>query len=99
MGATEIDKTVMEATIKIQNLKCGGCATTISNKVNALEGVSNVQVHVEESTVTFKYVAKEQVDFVKEKLSSIGYPMVDEKNPLHKKAQSYVSCAIGKISK
>ncbi len=88
----------MEATIRIQNLKCGGCANTITNKVSAIEGITHVEVTVDTSTVAVKYTSDEQLNLVKEKLSNIGYPTVDEKNPLHKKAQSYVSCAIGKIN-
>lgn len=88
----------MEANIEIQNLKCGGCANTIINKVSTIEGIQKVTVEVETSSVAFQYDTEAQIELVKEKLSSIGYPTVDEKNPLHKKAQSYVSCAIGKIN-
>ncbi|MDB4297801.1 heavy-metal-associated domain-containing protein [Flavobacteriaceae bacterium] len=89
----------METTIKIQNLKCGGCAATIVKKINEIDGVSNTLVNVETSEVSYTYTNKENLEVVKNKLSAIGYPLEDEENTILKKANSYVSCAIGKIQK
>ncbi len=88
----------MTTTLSIQNLKCNGCATTITNKLTVLENVSDVKVNVEEGSVTFNYKNEESLLHVKETLKSSGYPEVGENNPLGTKAKSYVSCAIGKIS-
>lgn len=88
----------MKTTLIIQNLKCNGCATTITNKLADLENVSDVQVNVEEGSVTFNYINEESLLHVKETLKSSGYPEVGENNPLGTKAKSYVSCAIGKMS-
>lgn len=88
----------METTIHIQNLKCGGCANTISKGISSIEAIQNVLVNVEESTVKFSYDKEEQVEEVKNKLKSMGYPEDGEANTLGVKAKSYVSCAIGKMS-
>lgn len=88
----------METTIHIQNLKCGGCANTISKGISSIEAIQNVLVNVEESTITFSYDKEEQVEEVKNKLKSLGYPEDGEVNSLSAKAKSYVSCAIGKMS-
>ncbi len=88
----------METTIHIQNLKCGGCANTISKGISSIEAIQNVLVNVEESNVTFSYDKEEQVEEVKNKLKSMGYPEDGEANTLGVKAKSYVSCAIGKMS-
>ncbi|UGS20103.1 heavy-metal-associated domain-containing protein [Flavobacterium cyclinae] len=88
----------METTIHIQNLKCGGCANTISKGISSIEAIQNVLVNVEESTITFSYDKEEQVEEVKNKLKSLGYPEDGEANTLGSKAKSYVSCAIGKMS-
>jgi len=88
----------METTIHIQNLKCGGCANTISKGISSIEAIQNVLVNVEESTITFSYDKEEQVEEVKNKLKSLGYPEDGEANSLSAKAKSYVSCAIGKMS-
>ncbi len=88
----------METTIHIQNLKCGGCANTITKGISSMESIGNVLVNVEESTVTFSYSTEEQLEEVKNKLKSMGYPEDGEANTLGAKAKSYVSCAIGKMS-
>ena len=88
----------METTIQIQNLKCGGCANTITKNNVVLGGITNVTVNVEESTVTFNYETEAQLVEVKEKLKTLGYPEDGATNSLGSKAKSYVSCAIGKMS-
>ena len=45
----------MNTTIHIQNLKCGGCANTITKNLAQLEAITEVTVNVEESTVSFAY--------------------------------------------
>lgn len=88
----------METTIHIQNLKCGGCANTITKGISSIDAIQNVSVNVDESTVTFSYETEDQVNEVKSKLKSLGYPEDGEANTLGAKAKSYVSCAIGKMS-
>ena len=88
----------METTIHIQNLKCGGCANTITKGISSIEAIQNVSVNIDESTVTFSYETEAQVNEVKNKLKSLGYPEDGEANTLGAKAKSYVSCAIGKMS-
>ncbi|MFD2909623.1 heavy-metal-associated domain-containing protein [Flavobacterium ardleyense] len=88
----------MESTIQIQNLKCGGCAATITKNITTIEAVNNVSVNVEESTVTFGYETEAKLAEVKDKLKALGYPEDGEANSLGSKAKSYMSCAIGKMS-
>jgi copper chaperone CopZ len=88
----------MKTTIHIQNLKCGGCANTITKGISSIEAIQNVSVNVDESTVTFSYGTEDQLNEVKNKLKSLGYPEDGEANTLGDKAKSYVSCAIGKMS-
>ena len=88
----------MEGTLNIQNLKCGGCANTITNRLEELEGVSNVKVDNETHSVTFKYSEIKAYEKVKMLLSTLGYPVEGESNPVTKKAKSYVSCAVGRFN-
>lgn len=88
----------METTLYIQNLKCGGCANTITKNLTSLEGIENIIVNVEESSVGFSYSNENQLTVVKDKLKVLGYPEDGEANSLSSKAKSYVSCAIGKMS-
>ncbi len=89
----------MKATIIVQNLKCGGCARTIINKLSELENISEVQVFLNTSTVSFAYEDSGDALNVKDKLKDLGYPSIDSKNTLASKAKSFVSCATGKMSK
>lgn len=88
----------MKTTIKIQNLKCGGCANTITDKLYQMENVSNVSVDIEEGAVTFEYDSEQTLLNVKTALHKAGYPEEGDVNTLGTKAKSYVSCAIGKMS-
>jgi len=89
----------MEATIEIQNLKCGGCANTITTQLSKLNGISEVTVNNDKNLVSFNFNSNEDLEVVKTKLSDLGYPIVGEQNSLPKKAKSFVSCAVGRITK
>ncbi len=82
--------------VYIENLKCGGCASTIIKKINSIEGVKNTEVNTEKSLVTF-ICNDSLLNEVKNKLSKLGYPPVGDKNTMLHKAKSFVSCATGKI--
>ena len=88
----------MNSTIVIQNLKCGGCASTITTKISAIENISNVTVDLETSAVSFEAVSEEDTISVKNKLAAIGYPEEGENNSVVSKAKSFVSCATGRMS-
>jgi copper chaperone len=83
--------------IIIQNLKCGGCANTISTKISEIKNITNVKINVDENLISFDCSTENDVALVKQKLKEIGYPAIDETNSLITKAKSYVSCATGKI--
>ena len=61
----------METTLYIQNLKCGGCANTITKNLTSIEGIENITVHVEESAVSFTYSNESQLTTTKERLNGI----------------------------
>lgn len=88
----------MKNSITVQNLKCDGCANTITNNLSKFENISEVQVDVESSTISFESADTEEISKVKEKLKSLGYPSVDDANSLTSKAKSFVSCATGKMN-
>ena len=86
----------MENKIYVQNLKCGGCANTITNKLKDIEGISAINVNVDESLITL--ICNESVlEKAKDILKKAGYPEDGEVNSIGSKAKSYVSCAIGKM--
>ena len=89
----------MNNTLKIQNLKCGGCANTIISRLSNIDGIDTVTVNNETDSVSVKYNNENTLNKAVELLSKLGYPVEGEQNPLSKKAKSYVSCAVGRMSK
>ncbi|MDF1673271.1 MAG: heavy-metal-associated domain-containing protein [Vicingaceae bacterium] len=88
----------MKQQVVIQNLKCGGCAHTIKTELSKLIGISNVIVNEEVSIVEFDN-SNEDSSPVITRLDELGYPIEDNPNNMLKKAKSYVSCAVGRITK
>ena len=89
----------MKTAIIIQNLKCGGCAHTITTKLSEIENITDVAVNVDESKVAFNYTNEADALRVKTKLKDLGYPSIEDDNNIVSKAKSFVSCATGKLSK
>ncbi len=89
----------MKTSIIVQNLKCGGCAHTITTKLSDIKAISNLNIDVDESKISFEYSNEKDVLQVKEKLKALGYPSIEDDNDLLLKAKSFVSCATGKFSK
>ena len=85
--------------IAIENLKCGGCANTITKGLQAMPGVSDVSIDMASSTVSLQADEGLRADVVS-KLTQMGYPEVGSLSGLASgvaTAKSFVSCAIGRI--
>jgi copper chaperone len=92
----------METTIKVDNLKCGGCATSVEIGLSSIPGVLDVKVDPEQAEVTIQHTKETEISAVKEKLRKLGYPETGTAEGLEKialGAKSYMSCAIGKLTK
>ena len=87
----------MKTSIEVQNIKCGGCANIIKGKLSELENISDIEINIEESEITFNHLNQSVVDEVRNKLSAIGYPSIEDDNSVLSKAKSFVSCATGKF--
>ncbi len=83
-------------TIQVQNIKCGGCRNTITK---ALENLGATDIMVDITTGTIQYAYAGNLVDISDKLLSLGYPEVgsDKAGKILTKAQSYLSCAIGKL--
>ena len=88
----------MKTSIIVQNLKCGGCAKTITSKLSDVQNISDLLVDIDASVVSFRYKNVNDALAVKNKLKALGYPSIDDKNSVTAKAKSYISCATGKMS-
>ena len=90
--------------IFVENIKCGGCANGITQSLNKIDGVSQVEVDVEAGKVTCQFVDSNNslvLTKVKQKLQSMGYPEVGSVAGIKAasaKAKSFVSCAVGKMT-
>lgn len=87
----------MRTRIVIQNLKCGGCAKTITTRLAKEADVLHTEVLVDESAVVVKHDNTNTPIRIKEVLKQLGYPSVEEANGMLLKARSVMSCAAGKI--
>lgn len=83
--------------LHILNIKCNGCKNTITKELESL-GASDVSIDITSGTIYLEY--KKDISLVTQALLSLGYPEVNSKEAksLLKKAKSYVSCALGKLS-
>jgi copper chaperone len=102
MTNISIVKNEARTKLYLENIKCGGCGKTIEKSLSTF-GLKNISVSPEENTVEFDTAqSEEKIPAVLEKLKSLGYPLVDSEEGLKAltlKAKSYISCAIGKMSK
>jgi copper chaperone CopZ len=82
--------------IFVENIKCGGCMTSIKQALEKIKGIAKVEIDKEEEKISLTgdhYKLSEVID----SLNFMGYPQRGD-NTLFKQAKSYVSCAIGKMS-
>jgi copper chaperone len=85
----------MKHIYEIQNIRCGGCANTITKALG--EEFESVVVDVASKTVTVELKDEPQIAKGAELLKKLGYPLTDEESGMVDKAKSFVSCAIGKF--
>ena len=90
----------MKYDIECENIKCGGCASTIRSRLNKINSVSDVVIDVERGRVSL--TADDGLrDQIVDTLSSAGYPekgSVEGIKATSAKVKSFVSCAVGKIN-
>ena len=87
----------MEYQLVLENIKCGGCANSIRNKVIKESGVEDVHIDFESGTVRIIGGDAIDIDSLKHKLALMGYPE-EGTGTGFQKAKSYVSCMIGRIA-
>ncbi len=83
--------------LNIQNIRCGGCANNISQKLKTLQGVEAVHVKIDQEIVAIQGNQSLNLQLIKETLFNLVYPLKTEKNSLLTQAKSVKSCAIGKL--
>ncbi|WP_294961809.1 heavy-metal-associated domain-containing protein [Sulfurimonas sp.] len=92
----------MKKSFKALNIKCGGCANTVTQAL--VKDFGEVEVDLEQSprVVTLEIKDDEHEKLFRKKMRGLGYPMDDEElgafTSTGLKAKSFVSCAVGKMS-
>jgi copper chaperone CopZ len=82
--------------IEVENIKCGGCMNSIKTALLKIENVTEVTIDKETDTITINSNTDRVV--LVNKLSNLGYPEKGNNTLLHK-GKSFVSCAVGNLSK
>jgi copper chaperone len=92
----------MITTIKIDNLKCVGCVSSIQLALLTIKGAQKVNVNIDTDDVTLIHADNTDLQSVRAKLKRMGYPETGTAEGIEKLTtglRSYVSCAIGKLHK
>lgn len=88
----------MTKVFEVENIKCGGCMNSIRKGLEQIPGVRSAQAENEQGSVTVDFDENKLLpEAIAHKLADLGYPLVGENN-FGKKAKSYVSCMIGRVS-
>ena len=84
--------------LEVENIKCGGCESSITKGLLGLNGVLSVEkIDRDKQSIDLTISDDCDVESISDKLKSMGYPPKGD-NDWMTNAQSYVSCAIGKIT-
>jgi copper chaperone CopZ len=82
--------------IEVENIKCGGCMNSIKTALLKIENVTEVEIDKETDTITINSNTDRPV--LVNTLSNLGYPEKGHNTLLHK-GKSFVSCAVGNLTK
>lgn len=67
---------MIQTTLKVPDIVCGGCAASIENALGVIEGVGQIAVDVENKTIAVEHderkISRTQIA---EKLDDIGFPI------------------------
>jgi copper chaperone len=85
----------MKQQFEVENIKCGGCVNSIKTALLKLKGVESIEVDQDIDTIALTGTIER--DLVIKILNDLGYPEKGQ-NTMVKKAKSYVSCAVGRMS-
>ncbi|PHR54170.1 MAG: heavy metal transporter [Arcobacter sp.] len=87
-------------TLQVENVKCGGCASTLRSKLKEKFGEIQVNLDVHPREISFE-IEDSKMDALKTALRGLGYPLSTDQLDLVQsattKAKSFVSCAVGKV--
>lgn len=87
---------------EVMNIKCGGCAATVTEKLKARFPDITVSLETEPRIVSATVDTADDEKYLLETLRGLGYPLkTEELSKITEKylyGKSYVSCMHGKVS-
>ena len=86
--------------ISVENIKCSGCANTISTRLNDLISIEDCEIDIEAGIININGDEYHREEVTK-LLLKLGYPEKGTAEGLKAaaaKAKSFVSCAVGKMN-
>jgi len=69
-------------TYHISGMSCGGCATTVENKISTAPGVTSVQVDLARKEVEITSSRAIKADKLQEVLGNTGYTISELRDPI-----------------
>jgi copper chaperone len=87
----------MNMEIKVENIKCNGCAHSIKTGLMKIDGIKEVDVDIEHGSIRIDGMENLDRDIITSKLHSMGYPEPGKGSGLTT-ATSFVSCMIGRVT-
>jgi copper chaperone len=66
---------MQQVKLKVSNVKCGGCVSTIQKGLGEMSGISSVEVDIPTGEVTLQ-CENPNLAGIKETLRNLGYPPV-----------------------
>ena len=85
--------------ITVDNIKCGGCAGSITKKLTSIFDTDKIDVNIEQGVISIDLDDSKKDELAKV-LLDLGYPEIDSVegfDSVKAKAKSFVSCAIGNM--
>lgn len=87
-------------TISVENLKCGGCSSSIKTALKRIKGVEQVTVDTTQKNIRIACAETVERPTLTTMLHQLGYPevgTVQGLGALTTQLKSFVSCAIGRV--
>lgn len=82
---------------QVENIKCGGCMQTITKGLHQINTGYEVHIDSVNGQVVIDSESEIEQEAIIHALDQMGYPISGENNTW-KKAKSYVSCAVGRMT-
>ena len=62
--------------VKIKGMSCGHCVNAVTNALNGMDGIDNVNVDLAKGEATYDEATPVQIEKIKEAISAIGFEVV-----------------------